>query len=260
MNILFSGCSHTEGYGLDDGKDDVNNYCNVLASLAFKNNIKIKNIGTAGHSNLRIFLDTCFELSQMTYDFAFISWTSYPRLVTWLGLEEYECKRCFMPNNNIVEHNGNDLQFSSKFLNNLNNNLSLINNDHYEILDIVQYCNLLQNLFKETKIFFINNVCVWDIDYFSPLVDFSIDKITSYTKKLLNVTNRDQDQVQRLYHKIHSDYHAKGGINPEQWLNLYRCFQNFRLDLANDNLHLGPRSHKAYGEFLAKEFSLRYKI
>lgn len=259
MNILFSGCSHTEGYGLDNGKDDVNNYCNVLTSLYFGTDAKIKNIGTAGHSNLRIFLDTCFELSQNTYDLAFVTWTSYPKLVSWLGIEEYECKRCFMPNNYIVEHNGNDIQFSSKFLNDLNNNLSLISNDHYEILDIVQYCNLLQVFSKQTDIFFINNSCTWDLEYFTHVKDFSVEKITSYTKKLLNVTNRDVDQVQRLYHKIHNDYHAKGGIREKQWLNLYKCFRNFRIDLAKDNLHLGPKSHRAVGEFLAKEFSLRYK-
>ena len=259
IRILFSGCSFVYGTGLLNEKDDPDHFANVLSTELFENKF-LKNIGVSGNTNLRIFLDSCQEISLNNYDYAFVCWTSYPRHIFWLGLEEYETKRTFIPSSIIksplIEHRGNDIGFSSSTLINFNNTLSLINHPHYDILDIVIYVNILKSLAnsKNTKIYFINNICHWDLDFFKRIDNPLPSNLTQYTNKILNSDNRDDDQIKNLYNKIHDDYESRGSIHEDLWLNLYESFYSQQTDLAIDNRHPGPVSHKNFGSFLAKKF------
>ena len=257
--VLFSGCSCTRGIGLDSESKNPLHYTNVLSKTIFGDSVSIHNIGVGGSSNLRIFLDTCTALATAHYDYAFVGWTSYPRYNFHLGLEEYECMRPFVPNGeSITEHNGNDLSFSAKFLNTLRDNLMLISNAHYDILDIVRYVNILKSLAesKNVKLYFLNNLCHWDQGYFtqsqSPITPHIL---TDYTKKILNTNNRDDIEIETLYKKIHSEYRLHGSIQESSWLNLYNSMASFvpEFDVGNDNIHPGPRTHQHYGNFLAKK-------
>ena len=257
--VLFSGCSYTSGAGLDLGSQNPLHYTNVLSKEIFGDSVSIHNIGVDGYSNLRIFLDTCMALSTTHYDCAFVGWTSYPRYYLHIGLEEYECRRMFMPNDSpMIAHNGNDLIFSAKFLNTLRDNLMLISNAHYDILDIVRYVNILKSLAesKNVKIYFLNNICHWDHGYFTQ-VQSSITpcQLTDYTKKILNTNNRDDSEIEILYKKIHNDYRSCGSIQELSWLNLYDSMSSFisKFDVGNDNIHPGPLTHQYYGKFLAKK-------
>ena len=78
--------------------------------------------------------------------------------------------------------------------------------------------------------------------------------LTEYTNELLNSNNRDDPQINELYHLIHSHYADNGGINQSRWLNLYQSFFNSMIDLGNDHMHPGLKSNKLFADFLTEEF------
>lgn len=257
-NVLFTGCSFVRGAGLDQEKSDPNNFVNIFTRGVF-GNCALTNEGVNGHSNLRIFLDTCQQLILKKYDYTFVCWTSYPRHVFSVGLEEYETRRSFAPNGiSITEHNGNDISFSSKFLNNLRDNLSLVEHPHSNIADIVRYVNILKSIAdnQKTKIFFINNICHWDKDFFTKVENPIPTNLTAYTNKLINSEHRNDDQIKTLYNMMHNDYLTNGSIKENLWLNLYSSFKRFhQVDVGTDNIHPGPRSHQNFGNFLISKFN-----
>lgn len=254
--ILFSGCSFVKGIGLPQEKSDENNFVNLFSKKVFEN-YQINNIAIGGNSNLRIFLETCFELKNNQYDYAFVCWTSYPRHVFWLALEEHEVKRSFIPNGPVYEHLGRDISFDSKFLTNIRDNLSLISNAHYDILDIIRYINILTQLADtyKTEIYFINSICHWDNNYFTKLSNPLPENLTNYTNKILNSHNRVDENIRNLYFKIHDSYSHYGTIQEPLWLNLYSSFKSQQIDTGNDNLHPGPLSHQQFSKFLISKFN-----
>lgn len=258
VNVLFTGCSLVHGTGLAGEAADPNNFVNVFTRNVFSNYTLI-NKGVPGHSNLRIFLDTCQQLILSKYDYAFVCWTSYPRHVFCLGLEEYNTKRSFVPGNpSIVEHNGNDINFSSEFLTDLRNKLCLIEHPHSNITDIVRYVNILKSIAdsQKTKIFFINNICYWDKDFFTKVENPIPTNLTAYTNKILNSAYRNDNQIKTLYNMMHDDYLTNGSIQEDSWLNLYSSFRLFhQVDVGTDKTHPGPKSHQNFGNFLISKFN-----
>lgn len=257
--ILFSGCSYVEGYGLPFNKDDSNLFCNQLMNLVpeFCNKV-INNIGVGGYSNEKIFVDTAYALLTDQYKFALVCWTSYPRFVCYPGLEEYECKKTIAPFTTAFEHNGNTFSISKKKFEQLNEIFPLLMHDHYSIVDIMSYVNILKKIAEitNTKIFFVNNICHWDELYFEQFSSNNIikpEQLTAYTNSLLNSNNRDDSEINALFKKMSLDYENKGGIHSELWLNLYKSFNSMMVDFGNDNLHPGMQSHIIFAEFLAKQ-------
>lgn len=258
IKLLFSGCSYTSGTGLPKEKQDESNYVNVFTREVFGNNAELTNIAMGGNSNLLIFLDACTEMLKNHYDYVFIGWTSYPRHVIWIGLEEYECRRTLNASRPLAEHVGNELTFSEKFLTDLSNKFSLVQNAHYDILNIIKYANILKNIsyHGNTKVFFLNNMCHWDLDYFTETQKTIIpSNLTNYTNFILNSTHRDDPQIYKLYNKVHRDYADAGGIQQHRWLNLYNSFQSMIVDRGTDGIHPGTKSHQNYGSYLASKFN-----
>jgi len=259
-SVLFSGCSFVLGSGLDKTKEDPGNFCNVLSDNLFGSDTKIKNIAVGGYSNERIFLDTAFELTQSRYDYVFVGWTSLHRYVFWMGLELYDSKRSFIPGQSLSAlpaHNGNDISWSQDQLAKFEKYFLLLNHAHYYIRDLVSYINILINLAKtkKSKIFFINNLLPWDTGYFDHIKsDITPGLLTRYSRELLNSDNRDDQEINQLYHMMHGHYAEKGGINEPHWLNLYQSFFNMRIDFTDDNVHPGYKSHKLFADFLTEEF------
>jgi lysophospholipase L1-like esterase len=262
INILFSGCSYAYGAGLENNHHNSNHFSNIIANDLFGSNYYIHNIGISGYSNERIFLDSALSLTKNNYDYAFVCWTSLHRYVFWAGLETYECRRSFTPNNIFsdiaIEHNGNDISWSSKKLAELSADFLLLNHDHYYIKDLISYINILINIaeVKNTKIFFINNILPWDQNYFVHHQGVILpDMLTDYTNNLLNSNNRDDPQINELYHLMHKHYADNGGIQEKYWLNLYQSFFNLMIDFGNDHVHPGPKSHQMFADMLLKSIN-----
>ena len=257
MEILFHGCSFLEGVGLPGLTQDSDNFTNIIGQQLGGN---ITNMAKGGNSNERIFLETVCEITKKRYDIVIIGWTSYPRHVFWPGLELFECRRSMTPiKENIIEHNGNDIAFSSRQFEKIRQWFMTLTHDHYHILDICRYVTAIKSIVEEQggKIFFVNAIAQWDTGYFEQfdrLSDIVVrpDMLTNYTNQLLNSDNRDDEQIDALFHLMGRDYQQVGNIQHQNWLNLYQSLKSLMIDTGNDNFHPGPLSHKKYADLLLK--------
>ena len=255
MKVLFGGCSVVQGVGLPSLDQDTDNFTNIVGNAlgGYVNNIAIR-----GNSNERIFVETVHEATKNLYDLIIVCWTSYPRHVIWPGLELYSCRRSLTPSaKQLAEHNGNDISWSSAQFEKIRQWFMLLTHDHYHILDICRYVNVLKSLVESQggKIYFVNTLATWDHGYFEQFEQLSNtvvkpEMLTDYTNQLLNSDHRDDEQINSLFHLMAKDYQQAGGIMPNDWINLYQALEPLKIDLGNDNEHPGPLSHKKYAEIL----------
>ena len=259
-SVLFSGCSYVEGFGMENLHKNPGHFSQILSNNLFGTDYTIDNIGVSGYSNERIFLDSAHALTKNHYDYAFICWTGLHRYYFWAGLETYPCQRSLTPRMTAAttnEHNGNDINWSRKQLVNFGKQFLLLMNAHYYLRDLVSYVNILISLAKSkgTKIFFVNNILPFDKKYFDHIEgDIIPEMLTEYTNELLNSHNRDDEQINQLYHMMHEHYKEKGGIREKYWLNLYQSFSDMRIDFTKDGVHPGLKSQKQFAEFLTEQF------
>lgn len=256
MKILFGGCSMVQGVGLPGQDKDPDHFANIVGRALGG---EVTNVAIRGNSNDRIFTDTCLELTRGDYDMVFVGWTSYPRYVFWPGLETYECRRSMTPaQTTVVEHRGNDIYWSQDELNRLQEWFMTVNHDHYSILDICRYTNVLVNLSKIMgfKLYFINSLNTWDTGYFEQfdrLADVEVrpDLLTAYTNQLLISHNRDDNEINQLFHIMRQDYAQVGGIHADHWINLYQSMESLTVDLGIDpNQHPGLQSHRRFAQII----------
>ena len=258
-NVLFSGCSYFAGAGLAGEKANDDNVVNVFSKEAF-GACTVNNIAENGNSNLTIYTDTAAAMYEQHYDYVFVGITSYPRYNFYMGFEPYDFKRrvVFSPfSKTFSEHNGHSGEFSSAWLQDLRNKFLAVHNDHFEILEIIKYQNLLLNQAKllGTKLYFVNNLAHWDQGYFTKANNTEAFAYTLYTKKLLDFENRNDDEINTLYNLMHTDYSKLGSVQEQHWLNLYEPFLTRITDLGSDHYHPGPRSHREFGKFLAGQLN-----
>jgi hypothetical protein len=130
---------------------------------------------------------------------------------------------------------------------------------HLEILNLLYYVNSITNLAKltNTEVFFINGLGPWDDNYFNQLTNVLPNSYTEFTKKLLNIENRDDKQIFALYEKIHNEYTEAGGIQSEYWINLYQSMKSTIVDYNNDDLHPGVQSNQNYSKLFNQAVNYR---
>ena len=245
-STLYVGCSYTHGTGFTDTIDSKHLWVNQLhANPMFTNTIKI-NDSAPGRSNSNIFLRAVSNITSHDIQYAFVEWTSVPRLEFSVGLETYSTRQVFIPNLVPHDHVLNDITYTKEYINTVQHRLLTLMHDHYEIVKLVEYSNALVNLcnITDTKLYFINGICPWDTNFFDFLPDVLPNEYTKYTKELINIDNRSDDEIFKLYEKIHSEYQSLGGINDEYWVNLYESMRECRVDVNNDNSHPGIQSNK----------------
>ena len=246
---LFSGCSYTYGSGFPLEKDDPSLWVNLLHSQnQYLSKTQLLNVSEGGRSNDGIFQDTVYNLSKYNVRYALVEWTSMPRYNLSLGLELYATKMHFMPNGRTRDVNLHNMNYTSNYLDSVRDRFTSLADYHYEICNLVTFTNALINLAKltNTLIFFINGLCPWDKDYFVKLCDVLPSDYTEFTKKLLHVETRDDDQVFKLYDKIHHEYESIGGIQQDYWLNLYQSMRSQIIDVNDDDKHPGIMTNQNY--------------
>lgn len=252
--ILFAGCSYVSGCGFDLEKNEPSLWVNLLHQHTEFKLCKLVNCGTGGRSNQGIFLDSVHHLSQGDYEYAIVAWTSMPRYELELGLETYVTKAVFMPNSPLRDYNLNGITYSKAYLKTIRDRFVTLAHLHFEILNLIYYVNSLIRLANlvNTKIFFVNSLCPWDRDYFNCMHSVLPEKYTEFTKKLINVNNRDDEEIFKIYNKMHKQYKDAGSIQEKHWLNLYNSLGDTRVDVNNDGLHPGIKSNQLYFETLTQ--------
>lgn len=225
---VFTGCSVTEGINLPYPKEDPDLWVNVLhRQNQLLSQTKLINLGLHGRSNANIFLDSinCI-LNHKNTKYLFVQWTNAPRYEIDLGVELYNTRVSFIHNRgNFLDIELNDITFSSKWLEKVNKTFMSLSHQHCEILAIVKYTNHLISLakLKNIEIFFLAAPVLWDTDYFKRIdlaSNFDVNRLTPNTRKFLNVNNRSDDEILKLYNKIHDEYEQAGGIQDEYWCTL----------------------------------------
>jgi hypothetical protein len=100
--------------------------------------------------------------------------------------------------------------YPTKYMQDLLDRLKALHHLHWEILAIIKYSKIINDLAKKLKIanvFFVNGFCPWDENYFVRLENTLPESYTSFTKKeILNIDTRDDKDIFELYHRAHDQY------------------------------------------------------
>ena len=73
----------------------------------------------------------------------------------------------------------------------------------------------------------------WPKDYFTKKEFTLPSELSEFERRILNVDTRDDEEIIKLYNKIHNDYQSYGGIHEEYWLNLYDSLRSLQIDDAS---------------------------
>lgn len=268
--VIFSGCSFTAGDGWIDpskgtnieAKNSPHLWVNICHDRIKRlNKLEKINVGINGASNTDIFQNTVRAITQHgdQIDTLFCQWTSMPRYTWNVGFELWNTTESFgskhlqkVTNHDVSLNNGD--HWPRKYINDLVERMRVMHHLHWEILKVVDYSNMIRNLAKKLEIsnvFFINGLCPWDQNYFIELDNVKPDAYTEFTKKdILNIDNRDDADILKLYKLAHQHYKEVGGIDPLLWINLYSSLLENKVDTNFDNNHPGINSNILYYEMI----------
>jgi hypothetical protein len=229
MKILACGCSFTKGHGL---KYENNDPCLWINQLLDRLGGDLNNISNHGYNNRTIFLETLHELSYNNYDLVVVAWSVLPRWNLNLGFELYSTF------SHLAQYpvNTNQKNFSVAWQKELKNKLLEGHNDHWHLLEMIKYVNILVNLqknLKKQKIVFVNTFGPWTDNFFTKKNISLPNELTEYEQDLLNVETRDDSEIFALYNLMHKQYLDAGGVQEQQWLNLYNSFKKLQVDNAS---------------------------
>jgi len=245
--ILIAGCSFANGYGLPGEKSNpriwANQLCNKLSAQT------VNNVAKNGANNQTIFLEAMSALIKNTYDLVLVEWSAIPRYNVKAGLELYSV-------DSMLEHRDINLVGNETipvaWLSDLKNRLLKLHNDHWDILNLVKYINILievQYRTRSGKIFFINGIGPWPDQYFVKKQINLPSDLDTYTYDLLRSDQRDDAEIFQLYEMIHSQYNEYGGIQEHHWLNLYKSQMKTKIDsVSKTDNHPGYQSQDLYAE------------
>jgi hypothetical protein len=255
-HVLFAGCSYVSGVGWPLEQQDPNLWVNLLHQNTRLKEYNLLNPSTGGRANSGVFQDAVYYLTHYPVEYAVVSWTSMPRYELHLGVESYTTKAFFIPGLQQTARRVHQMDYSQSYLQNINDRFTSLANLHYEILNLIYYVNALVKLADHTgtRIFFVNALCPWDQNYFQRLESVLPNQYTEFTKKLLDVDTRDDQQVFDIYKKIHDEYYQAGGIQSQLWLNLYESLRSNKIDTNDDNRHPGIKSNQLYYEKFSQTF------
>jgi hypothetical protein len=245
--VLAVGCSFTYGAGLAQGSNDPNLWINQIC-----NGKHICNKAKIGANNEWIFLEAVTAVRQHTYDLVIVGWSVIPRYNFHVGLELHSVETKL--NEEFDINVNNRVTFTNRWLRDTGDRLRTMHNDHWDILNIVKYVNVLielQEISRRQKILFVNTASPWCNDYFQKLIPTLPSDLDPYVQSLLQVTTRDDDEIFALYHMIHNHYQQYGGIQEQHWLNLYRPLTGMQIDRISDqDPHPGPLSQAIFTQYL----------
>ena len=247
--VLVSGCSFASGHGLRYEKNDDKLWVNQLF-----HDCSVTNIAVSGFNNHSIFIATAQELKRNDYDVVLVAWSAIPRVNINLGLELYSTMTRFSNQTIPIELNPHNT-VPEKWVNSVGDQLMKYHNDHWDILHMIHYVNMLIDLAKNTKICFINSLGPWSAEYFTYNAFAYPASLSSYVQQILQVDSRDDSEICNLYNKIHTEYEGAGGIHEDCWLNLYQSLRSLQIDwVSQTDKHPGYLSQDIFVGYL------RYKL
>jgi hypothetical protein len=229
MKILVVGDSMTFGAGLDLESWDPKLWINQLIANTF-DNYELINLAEIGRNNNWIFTETAHKITQEDFDLVIVGWSELSRYNFHVGLELYSTRT--MLNNMDININP-ELTVSGTWLEDTGNRLRRIYNDHWSILELVKYVNILYNVqttIKNKKIFFVNTLSTWSDNYFENYDFLLPGELSEFQQYILQSDTRSDFEIKEIYNMIHQQYASYGGIKEHSWLNLYQSLKQLQVD------------------------------
>ena len=256
MKVLVSGCSFTEGYGLSLGRNDSKLWVNQLVRQVQMRS-DIVNVAEVASSNFKIFKKAVDKLLTDNFDFTIIGWSQLSRIDYTAGLELYDTSRTLGLNWNGDTKLHDSVIISKKYFEKLGKNLLKYYNDHWAILDVVRYSNILSKL-TNNKICFINALMDISDNYFVKKQVHFPTEYSKFEQSILSIHTRPDNDIFQLYEKIHQDYTNAGGIDESKWLNLYNSLRAMQIDTTDDTYHPGYKSQDVFYNNLLDKFMTNF--
>lgn len=254
MKFLVTGDSFTKGHGLDHEKDDPFLWVNQLIRSQYPG-AEIVNKAETGIDNKTIFGITCQELITNDYDFTLVCWSSLMRKCYNFGLELYHTRTMLNGLHHDININPN-ISISAKDIASAGEFLMKYHNDHWSLIDLVLYSNVLTKLTK--NICFVSGLSCIEENFFKRKIIKAPSDLSKFEQELLSIDTRDDQEIFDLYNKIHIDYENNGGIQEKYWLNLYNSLIQMQIDnVSKNDAHPGYKSQNVYFNKLYDKFCER---
>jgi hypothetical protein len=239
IKVCFNGCSFTWGEGYSDYDRELYVYDRLLAN---RFNFDRTNIAVKGSSNYTIFMRSSEAIMSGIYDIVFVQWSALNRLWLSPGPGAY----FFVNDKKFADYRYRDLYISKLEKSNLKNLLLLLNHDYQNIIELIDYCKILNELAdqKKTKIFYINGLIPWTNDLNTPLTSATTslnDSLSKYTKQILDFDRRDDEEIIKYFNDLHLKFKQ---LDQSNWINLFDSFLKNIVDTAPQGNHPGTRSHQ----------------
>lgn len=243
QRVCWNGCSFTEGIGFPATQRSQYCYPGILnQSLNFNGT----NLAKAGSSNYTIFMRSAQAIVSNEFDIVFTQWSGLNRLWLYPGPDtEFS-----ISDDHHHEYRYRDIYLDTKTNLGIKNLLRLMNHDYQNIIDLIDYCSILECMCKttKTKLVYINGLVPWSDD-----LDKDIDcnnlaqSLSSYTKSILDFDNRNDSEILEFLIKLRSKFSI---LNKSLWVNLFDSFNDNIQDFGPEGHHPGINSHQWMADHL----------
>ena len=256
---LIVGCSLTAGFEMYEEKDTgLSSRYNprhpriwATQLMSQLGNFEIHNLSEPGVNNNWIFMKAMTELAQTHYDLVLIQWTFLDRIYLPVGLELYHTHTMLAGEKdvNLVSK----VKLSAPWLRDVGRRLQLLNNHHWDILNLVKYVNILKSFqdLRHGKVCFVNGAVNWSRDYFTKKQISFPSELSQFEREMIDSDNRDDEETKAIYDMIHNQYSNSGSCQFENWLNIYDPLLTQKIDsIAPNDIHPGYISQDFFAEML----------
>lgn len=246
--LLISGASIAFGAGLPDGKNSELLWGNMLAKELKSD---VSNVSVIGIDNQEIFFRTCSAMFQDEYDLIIVQWQSIPVKNLMVGFETYDTSFTLCGVHRVIDLNLVSGQvMKAKKIIEFRDELMRYHKEHWEIRELVYYCNVLSKLAKTTnsRIKFLNYNLPWKDNRYFDIKQWDVPgELDPLTLSIVDAEFRNDDEVKQLYELMHSHYSSAGNINESEWLNLYDPLKKYQIDyVSNSDKHPGIQSQEIF--------------
>jgi hypothetical protein len=241
-SVCFNGCSFTVGEGFPVEQRDLYIYDRLISK---KFNFTRTNIAVSGSSNYKIFLRSAEALSSGHFDIVFSQWSSLNRI--WLS--PGPDSEFFLNDKKFPDFKYRNIYLSPQKKQEFQNTLLILNHDYQNLLDLVDYCNILDDLAKlnNVKSVYINGLLPWQTDLIAPLTNNFECLLSDYSKEILDFKNRDDKEILLFFTQLQKKIKL---LNKKNWVNQFESMQFLSTDNGPEGHHPGIKSHQLMADLI----------
>lgn len=234
--VCWNGCSLTVGEGFPENLRSTYIYDHLVSRRFLFDST---NQAQSGSSNHKIFMRSAEAIISNKYDLVFVQWSGLNRL--WL----YPGPDCefFVNDKKYPDFKYRDIYIDKTTLSLTKNIILLLNHDYQNIVELVDYCCILEKLaLSRTRVIFINGLLPWTDDLMAPINELNFNQsLSDYTKNILDFDHRSDQEIELFLNRLKTKFSQ---LNLKLWVNLFDSFRNNSSDRGPEGHHPGINSHQ----------------